>query len=131
MLFSIYTWIRSFCRRRDSRPVLRRDDYEKYCTMGDLRAVEYLLTNYPDLDCNTGLRLATEGNHSVLVNFFLCRGATNLDECLKIAVEKGMCILAEMLVQKGAQPIVGISVSKFPNITHMLYRYDTGGVNKV
>jgi len=124
-LSRFFSWVKRKCRTRRSLEF----DYVPTCKNGDVKAVEQLLIDCPDLSLDEGLISAVENNHEVLTTFLIAKGAKKLDECLEIAVKKGNCSMAELLVQKGATPVAGIRVSKSNNITRMLYRHENGREN--
>jgi ATP-dependent 26S proteasome regulatory subunit len=98
-----------------------REKLQQAVLNGDISYVQNA-SQLQDLD-NLCL-VATEKGYKNMVEHFISKGATNLNQCLSVACKNDKYEVAEFLVQKGASPLIGLRVSKSPNITRMLYRYD-------
>jgi ankyrin repeat protein len=76
------------------------------------------------VDKNTGLTHAVRAGQKDTAKYLISQGANNLDECLKIACEKENFEMTQLLVESGAKTVVGLRVTKSPNIQKLLYRYE-------
>jgi transcriptional regulator of NAD metabolism len=95
LIFTGYNWVRSCCKKQ------RRLEEN----------IEKLLLHYVSIKDKN------------MILHYISKGANNLDECLKVACEKDYYQIAELLVEKGANPLSGIRYSKSLNIIRMLYRH--------
>lgn len=95
IFYILYNWFYSCCKKKRKSSV----DFEKLM----LESVEI--------------------KNKDIILFCLTNGANNLNECLKLACEKGYAQIVEIFLEKGADPVKGLRYSKSPNITRMLYRY--------
>ena len=104
-------------------------DLKKACVTGDVATVEKALehsTKYADL----ALSIAVVNNQRDVAKFILENYHTEYtDLYLEYACAKNFYDMAELLVKNGANPLAGLRVSKSPNITRMLYRYEQGTEN--
>lgn len=112
--------ISSTCKRK---PKLYEDDFLPYCRLGNLEKVKALTESF-DVDLNQGLIESVKQGQLYIVKYLISKGANDLDSSLKVACQNNNNAMAELLVRKGANIVVGLRVSKSPNITRMLYRYE-------
>jgi hypothetical protein len=112
--------ISSNCKRK---PKLYEEDFLPSCRLGNLEKVKALAESF-DVNLNEGLIESAKQGQVDIARYLISKGATDLDSSLKVACQNNNSALAELLVQKGANIVVGLRVSKSPNITRMLYRYE-------
>jgi len=141
LLHQLFTLTTQYCRRYkgehdlgeegdidipapNSTPILDEDPLE-LCKKGNL--VE--LQKYTDYNLNEGMMIAVSNNRREVVEYLLEQGATDLDNALTLSCVNNLYDISELLVKKGAKTIYGLRVSKSPNITRMLYRYEQGSEN--
>lgn len=121
------------CRKKPVRIDVYLDDYpEEYlraCQTGNKNRVEKFLDRYHDIDINASLRVAVEYKQVELSKFFVEKGATNLDECLKIACDNNNYSIVELLLKAGADTRVAIRYTKSSNILRMVYRFEQNTSN--
>ena len=135
-LFPSYEYIRNYLfpsyvipkcnieKQQNKPPKDHNDLYLYMCSMGDINELRRLFIKYPNLDLNKGLLYSIEANQEFTCAYLIDQGANNLNEALKLAVEKNFRTISELLVKRGADPIHGIRYSKSLNITNMLYEYE-------
>jgi hypothetical protein len=132
-----FIYLLSFCKRKysidhvkETGKILEKK-YIDACINGQLFVVQkaiqhFLKQSHIDyqFELSRGLQEAVKSSQYNIVEYLLEKGDTNnLDENLKIACINNNIGIAELLVKKGANVIVGLRVAKSPNITKMLYRY--------
>ena len=114
------------CRRnhrQQPEPLLPLSSFLPACQTGEVEQVKRVIASH-SVDLNEGLLEAVKHKQEAVVRYLVEQGAKNIDEALRMACMNGNYSLAELLVQKGANVVVGLRVSKSPNITKMLYRYE-------
>jgi hypothetical protein len=80
-------------------------------------------------DFNQLLTEAVKSRDKDKILYCISKGAKNINECLKYSCEQGHFNIVDLLLEKGANPIVGLRYSKSPNITRLLYRYQQHSEN--
>jgi hypothetical protein len=98
------------------------EEFIPACKVGDIKKIKSIVARHT-VNLNDGLSQSTLTGQKEVVQFLINKGATNLNQCLKIACETNNYFLSELLIQKGAKVEVGLRFSNSPNITRMLYRY--------
>lgn len=63
------------------------------------------------------------------ISYYLSKGARNINEGLKYSCEQGFFQIVELLLERGADPMIGLRYSKSPNITRLLYRFQQKSEN--
>jgi hypothetical protein len=111
------------CKRCLRQRKLKSEDIIPAIVQGDLEKLKKLLEIF-SFDLNCGMLEAVKAGQLFIVEYFLLKGGTNKDECLKIASENNKFDIARILLEKGANPMVGIRYSKSPNIIKMAYRFE-------
>lgn len=132
MITYIILYLKSFCKpkKESLTPKLIIDRYIPACVSGNLDHIKdainlFLHTRDCDysFELSRGLTEAVKSGHVNIAEYLIDQGASNLDENLKIACNNSNIQMAELLARKGANVVVGLRVSKSPNITKMLYRF--------
>ena len=90
--------------------------FEEICATGNVD-----LLDAKTCDLNDGLQISVLKNQITSVEWFLEHGATNLDDSLRIACKNNLHNIAELLVDKGANPYKGLATTKSNLIIGMLY----------
>lgn len=108
------------CKRK---PKLYEEDFLPSCRLGNLEKVKAITDSF-DVNLNEGLIESVKQGQVDIAKYLISKGATDLDSSLKLACQNNNSAIAELLVQRGANIVVGLRVSKSPNITRMLYRYE-------
>lgn len=108
-------------------PPVTPEECLEMCKNGDL----IRLRSYTNYNLNDALLVAVQHNRMEIVEYLLEEGATNLDQALTLSCSNNLYNISELLIKKGARTICGLRVSKSPNITRMLYRYEQGSENIV
>lgn len=116
LLSSLLTSFRSCRRCRRSEPPVSPLSFEEICSLGRTE-----LLDPKSCDLNDGLQISVLKNQIKTAEWFLEHGATNLDDCLKLACKNNLHDIAELLVDKGADPYRGLSQAKSNLIIGMLY----------
>lgn len=116
----IIDFVSSRCKRK---PKIYETDFLPACRLGNLEKVKAITELYR-VNLNEGLVQCVTQGQIEIAKYLILKGADDLDMALKIACQNNNSALAELLVQKGAKIVVGLRVSKSPNITRMLYRYE-------
>jgi ankyrin repeat protein len=111
------------CKRRCCKRKLKKEDILTSISTGDLESLKKLISVF-SFDVNLGMLEAVKSGQLFVVQYFLSKGATNKDECLGLASKNNNYDICRILLEKGADPVVGLRYSKSPNIIKMLYRFD-------
>lgn len=107
----------------------KRQNIKKYidaCRIGNIPYIKNYISDFPDTDIQLGLVCAVHNGQMELVEYLLPKTDMDLnllDECLKIASTKNYSRLCELLVQKGADPRIGIRNTTSTNIINLLSPY--------
>lgn len=115
--------INYFTTCRKKRQVIHNEDFLPSCRNGDLETVKHIV-NTLCVNLNEGMLESVKYGHINIVEYLISKGADDLNNGLRIACINNNSSLAELFVQKGAKIVYGLRVSKSPNITRMLYRYE-------
>jgi hypothetical protein len=73
---------------------------------------------------NELLSLAVKNKNNEMVSFLLSKKPTNLDENVKVACSNSNYFIVELLLQHGANPLVGYKHTSSMNIYKLLHRYE-------
>jgi hypothetical protein len=107
----------SFFRRPYTKP-----SFEECCKFGDTGLLrDFKITNE---QAQMGLLISIEHNNLVSVTYFVENFKVNLDIALeKLAKKGGLLTIAEFLLKKGADPIIGIKNTKSPHLNKLCQVY--------
>lgn len=123
----LYTVITYFLKNLCKRYSVKYPDPQKSFLLAvlanDLKKIKDIYNYENQLPLEEGLIYASQKGYTEIVQFLADNGASNLDDGLKESCLSNFSGTAELLVQKGANPRVGLRNSSSPNITRMLYRY--------
>lgn len=112
--------VSSQCKRK---PRIYETDFLPACRLGNLEKVK-AVTKIFRVNLNEGLIQSVIHRQNEIAKYLISQGADDLDNALKEACLNNNSSLVEFLVQQGASIVVGLRVSKSPNITRLLYRYE-------
>jgi hypothetical protein len=87
------------------------------------------LRKHSGYNVNEALLVSVKYNKKEAAEYLIEQGANNLDDALVLACTNNLYDISELLVKKGAKIVCGLRVSKSPNITRMLYRYEQESEN--
>lgn len=82
-----------------------------------------------EIDYNKLLKKNTELKNLENVKYCVEHGATNLNDCVKIASQNSNYSIVEYLIEKGADTTIALRYSKSANITNMIYRFEQNSEN--
>jgi hypothetical protein len=124
VLSHINKYVVGLCKKKEEpKEDFKEEDFISACVSGDIEKVRKI-KELISVNLNEGLNKAVQAGHSVVVEYLVKQGVTNLDENLKTACLNNNFIVAEILVQNGARIVVGLRVAKSINIIKMLRRYE-------
>ena len=107
------------CRKK-----IIEQEYVNACKNGLINIMKLYLQENPRRDVNPDLLLCTEYGQKDAIDYLITeQEAILLDPAVKIASEKGYLQLVDLLLKKGANPVVAMRYAKSNNIISLIHRY--------